>query len=134
MLANPPLRVLVVEDEPALAMQLRAILSLDGHDVVVCNSGEAALAVLAGERFDLVMTDLDLAVVDGWGVAAEAKQRDPDVFVGLITGWAAQLTGDHANRGVDVIVPKPYGIQAIRNVITRVREAQAQREERPSIS
>jgi len=56
----PPLRVLVVDDEPALAEQLHAILALDSHRVRVCHGGAEALAALAEECFDLVITDLGM--------------------------------------------------------------------------
>lgn len=114
-------RVLVVEDEPILGEQLRAILSLDGHHVRVCDSGQHALAALDGEEFDVVITDLGMPGVNGWEVAAAAKARRPGVPVGLVTGWAGELAGgeDLQARGVDFVVSKPYRLQTIRDAVAR---------------
>lgn len=120
-------RVLVVEDEPILCEQLRAILSLDGHYVRVCDGGQAALAALDREEFDVVITDLGMPGVDGWEVAAAAKARRPTVQVGLVTGWAGELAGgeDLQARGVDFVVSKPYRLQTIRDAVARACGASA---------
>lgn len=115
----PPLRVLVVDDEPALAEQLHAILLLDSHRVRVCHGGVEALAALAEEQFDLVITDLGMPGLNGWSVASEAKQRMPKVRVGLITGWANGPEGlnDPRKDCVDFIVAKPYRVKLVRDAI-----------------
>lgn len=120
-------RVLVVEDEPILGEQLRAILSLDGHQVRVCDGGQAALAALDGEEFDVVISDLGMPGVNGWEVAAAAKARRPLVQVGLVTGWAGELASseDLYARGVDFVVSKPYRLQTIRDAVARACGASA---------
>jgi CheY-like chemotaxis protein len=123
-----PKRVLVVDDEPPLANQLRTIFELDGHDVHVCTSGEEALAALATQQFDLVLTDLGMPTVTGWDVAGEAKRQLADVRVGLVTGWAEELgdTDDLSTRGVDFVISKPYRLQQVRAATAEALLARAQ--------
>jgi CheY-like chemotaxis protein/two-component sensor histidine kinase len=116
------IRVLVVEDEPILCEQLRAILSIDGHDVRVCTGGPDGLAALSAADFDLVITDLGMPEVDGWEIARVAKARRPETRVALVTGWAGEIAdrGDLGERGVDCVISKPYRIQTIRDAVAEV--------------
>ena len=113
------LNILVVEDEIMLGEQLRSILSLDGHSIRVCNSGEEALDAL-DEEFDLLITDLSMPGIGGKEVAKFAKARFPRMPVGVVTGW----TGDFADGqpgipDIDFVVPKPYRVQTIREAVAR---------------
>jgi PAS domain S-box-containing protein len=117
--ASQGLNILVVEDEIMLGEQLRSILSLDGHSIRVCNSGEEALDAL-DEEFDLLITDLSMPGIGGKEVARFAKARFPRMPVGVVTGW----TGDFADGqpgipDIDFVVPKPYRVQTIREAVAR---------------
>jgi PAS domain S-box-containing protein len=117
-----PLRILVVEDEPVLCEQLRAILSIDRHDVRVCGGGPEGLEALEGDDYDLVITDLGMPDVDGWEIARAAKARRPETRVALVTGWAGEVAdrADLVQRGVDTVISKPYRIQTIRDAVAEV--------------
>jgi len=104
------LRVLVVDDEPRLASVGALLLRGEGHRADAAASGEEALARLAGERFDVVVTDLGLGVgMNGWEVAARVKERWPTTGVVLATGWGGGIDpADARRRGVEAVVSKPY--------------------------
>jgi CheY-like chemotaxis protein/anti-sigma regulatory factor (Ser/Thr protein kinase) len=114
------LRILVVEDEKVLGEQLRTILSMDGHTIRLCSSGQEALDALY-ERYDLVITDLAMPGIGGKEVASAAKARFPDMPVGVVSGWTSDLVevGDLAESGIDFVVPKPYRIQTIREAVAK---------------
>lgn len=118
-LATRVQRILLVEDEPAQLNLLRTILSPDGHQITACASGSEAIATLDEQEFDLVITDLGLPGVDGWEVAQAAKARLPGVRVAMASGWTGELedSSDLTDRGVDLLVRKPYRIQAIRDAV-----------------
>ena len=90
-------RILLIEDNPINAMLSRELLRRRGFDVKDVASGEAALATLAQERFDVVLTDLHMPGLDGLETtrrlrdqeAAELRERTPVVA----------LTAD-ANQGI----------------------------------
>lgn len=102
-------RVLLVEDEPTIAVTLRDELEDAGLDVVVDEDGARAIARLQREPFDCVVTDLRLPGADGSAVLAAAKARDPRVEVFVVT---AHATPDHAARilelGATALVEKPF--------------------------
>jgi len=70
--------VLVVDDEPDILLMLRMSLEDEGHTVVMAADGESGLQRLAEHRPDLVLLDVMMPVLDGWGVL-ERKQRDGDL-------------------------------------------------------
>ena len=55
-----PLRILVVDDDPAITQLLRRILEADGHEVIVAADGQLALERVAERRPDLVVLDIDM--------------------------------------------------------------------------
>jgi CheY-like chemotaxis protein len=87
--------VLVVDDEFDLTSTVRAILEGEGYRVEVCTNGREALDRLQSVRPDLVLLDLMLPVVDGYGVLA-AMRREPalkDVPVVLMNSYPPKKNG-----------------------------------------
>lgn len=81
-------RILVVEDETVARRVLHVMLSQAGYEVISVGSGEEALEHLEQQRFDLLLTDLQLRKVDGVQVMATARARDPEIEVIVLTGYA----------------------------------------------
>jgi CheY-like chemotaxis protein len=119
------IRVLVVEDERQLARMARLVLTQRGHHVIVASTGEEALAHLAHEAFDLVISDLSLGTgKNGWDVADEVRTNWPGTRFVLITGWGAGIDPTEARlRGVDEVIAKPYRISDLRQIADRVAGA-----------
>lgn len=76
-------RVLVVEDEKPLATALEITLQKQGYDVGVAHDGKVALELLAHKKYDVVLLDLVMPVMDGFGVlkAAQKMPVRPVFFV-----------------------------------------------------
>ncbi|MBL8749558.1 MAG: response regulator [Planctomycetes bacterium] len=79
--------VLLVEDEPTIAVTLRDDLADSGYEVVQTGDGGDAIAILASRRFDAVITDLRLPGADGVQVVRAARAARPDVPVLVISAW-----------------------------------------------
>jgi DNA-binding response OmpR family regulator len=104
-------RILIVEDEPHLAMGLRFNLEADGHDVEMVGDGEAALARLDEPRggFDAVVLDVMLPGRTGFEVARALRDRGDFVPILMLTARGRSedvLQGFEA--GVDDYLPKPF--------------------------
>ncbi len=80
--------ILVVEDEAVARRVLHVMLTQAGYDVTSVGSGEEALEQLAAQHFDLLLTDLQLRKVDGVQVMVAARERDPEIEVIILTGYA----------------------------------------------
>ena len=113
------IRILVVEDEQQLARMASLVLNQRGHQAVVANTGEQAVAFLEKEpAFDLVISDLGLGPGrNGWDLAETVRHRWPDTRFVLVTGWGAAIDLAEARaRGVDRVIAKPYRIAELRQV------------------
>jgi CheY-like chemotaxis protein len=99
--------VLVVDDDEAVRTITTALMRALGHDAVEADSGQDALALLnAGERFDLILTDIAMPQMAGTQFANEARQIAPDVPVMLMTGY---VDGRHPDAAADEkLLKKPF--------------------------
>ncbi len=117
-------RVLIVEDERAIRLALSGLLNREGYTVEQADTGEAALARVAEESFDLVLTDLALGRgCSGMDVLRETKARQPETPVVMITAHGNEKIAVEAMKlGADDYVPKPFDNDEIRLVIRRCLE------------
>ena len=80
-------RVLVVDDEVSAATGLRALLRLDGYDVIASTEPKRAVESLSRERFDVVITDLEMPEVHGVEVVRAARASGADVVIFVVTAY-----------------------------------------------
>ena len=108
--------VLIVEDEKHLADGLRFNLEAEGYEVETVGDGEAALALLLGERrrFEAVVLDVMLPGRDGFAVAAELRRAGQFVPVLMLTARGRPeevLRGFES--GADDYLPKPFELSVL---------------------
>ena len=121
----PPLRILCIDDEPALRMLICEILEHDGHKVEAADGGQAGVnafqaALMRKDPFDAVITDLGMPFVDGMAVARAVKSQSATPVI-MLTGWGAFLKGDgDIPKEVDGVLSKPPRIQEMRATLRRV--------------
>lgn len=112
------MRILIVDDDVELVGLLRFALAGAGYEVVAAFDGEQALVRLAESAFDLVILDVNLPVVDGFGVLAELR-RNSQVPVMMLTVRAAEEDEVHGlDLGADDYLKKPFSPRAL---LARVR-------------
>jgi CheY-like chemotaxis protein len=101
--------VLVVDDEPDIALICRLALSLAGYDVESRESGRAALDYLAAETPDVVLLDLRLPDLTGWEILDELRDsgRLPDLRVVLFSAHAS-IEESALAAGCVSFVAKPF--------------------------
>ena len=119
--AKPVLRILLVDDEPLVCDSVKMMLAFDGHKVETAGSGAEALALLEKGKFDVVITDYDMAAMKGDKLAAIIKARAPKQPVLMITAYSEGLPSTGSSlAGVDFIVSKPFMLEDLREAITKV--------------
>jgi two-component system cell cycle sensor histidine kinase/response regulator CckA len=124
------LRVLVVDDEPMIRDVIGSFLRVADVAVREVANGEAALAALNQEAFNLVITDLSMPEMSGMDLAREIRVSHPQIRILLLTGWAE--AGEMVNESqslVDGILTKPVSratlFQQVTSALTKVRESVA---------
>jgi DNA-binding NtrC family response regulator len=116
-------RILVVDDERALLIALRGLLSKEGYQVETADSGEEALRRIETGSFHLVITDLSMDGVSGMQVLERARAFDPDLAVIMITAHGSEKAAVQAMKlGASDYIPKPFDNDELRVVVRRVME------------
>ena len=113
-------RLLVTEDDDAVRAFLEKAFELDGHEVVTARDGAEALDVLVAEAggFDLLLTDIQMPVMDGIALALSAVRDWPDLPVLLMTGYANQRERAHGlDALVEDVIMKPFSLAEIRAAV-----------------
>ena len=116
-------KILIAEDDPMIRDLVARALNEDGHELTVANDGVAALDALnrKNSRYDLLLTDVKMPVMDGIALALAAGRDHPDVAIMLMTAFADQR---ERTRGLDALVhdviAKPFSVDQIKGA---VREA-----------
>jgi signal transduction histidine kinase/CheY-like chemotaxis protein len=112
-------RLLVVDDEPAMVNAIARMLRPTGHAVRTAASGEEALEYLAEERFDVIISDLGMgAGMNGWQLAATVRDNWPQVRFILATGWGASISAEEASsHHVAAVLSKPYRLSDLQRVL-----------------
>ena len=108
-------RILIVEDDPAIAIALEDDLRLEGYAVEVARDGEAAVSRARAAAFDLIVLDVMLPRKDGFDVCRELRRSGVDTMILLLTA----RTGDSdkvlgLELGADDYVTKPYSPKELR--------------------
>jgi len=121
-------RILIAEDEETLrALCARALLA-DGHDVKTACDGTDAIDLLGSEngRFDLLLTDIRMPMMDGIALALSIARDHPDITILLMTGYADQRERAH---GLDAIIhdviSKPFTVAALRATVNEALTVRA---------
>lgn len=123
-----PLRVLVVDDEPAIRRFLRAGLGSQGHVVSELDSGLPSIGIAARGGTDLVVLDLGLPDIDGLDVISRIRESGsliPIIVLSSRDNEAAKV--EALDRGADDYITKPFGIEEL---LARIRTAQRHRLQR----
>jgi two-component system nitrogen regulation response regulator NtrX len=118
--------ILIVDDEPGVRSALGGVLRDEGYDVEAVDSGEACLAALARETYDVVVLDVWLPGMDGLATLARMCERDIDVQVVIISGHGNVESAVRAIKmGAFDFVEKPLSLEktvlVVRNALRQRR-------------
>ncbi|MDX3806764.1 response regulator [Bosea thiooxidans] len=118
-------RILVVDDEEPLRLLVARGLGMDGHACVTAADGAEALDILIAEqgRFDLLLTDIRMPLMDGIALALAAKQQFPELTIMLMTGYAEQRERAKSLEAIVAeVMSKPFTIAELRATVMKVIE------------
>ena len=116
-----PLRMLFVDDEPGIRLTLPAILRMHGHNVVVAATVAEALTALQAQKFDVLISDLNIGNPgDGFTVVSAMRRTQPECVTLILTGYPGFETALQAIRSqVDDYLVKPTQIELLVETIER---------------
>lgn len=124
--ADPPERILVVDDEPSMVDAVSTVLRYENYEVSEADSGRAALALVQAERFDLVVLDVMLPDLDGFEVTRRMREAGISVPVLFLTARneASDVVAGFGVGGDDYVC-KPFSLAEVvartKAILRRVR-------------
>ena len=119
-----PERILVIDDEPNMLRLLKTILmDKTGYTVVTTNNPLEVMGLLQEERYDLVVSDLKMPLVDGIDLIDIIKKVDAHLPIIIITAYGTSETAEEAVRkGAYDFIVKPFRKENLLITIKRALE------------
>jgi len=119
-----PVRVLIVDDDEAHAEAVAESLERGGrYECTVANSGSRGAHLIESDTFDVVITDLRMADVDGLAILRKTKEELPDAEVILLTGHGSINSAVTAmQHGAYTYLTKPLDIHELRAAVEKASE------------
>jgi CheY-like chemotaxis protein len=117
-LADAP--ILVVDDDESIRQTVSEILEVEGYLVSAAANGEEALERVEQSRPALVLLDMRMPILDGWGFARVLRERG--IALPILVMTAAQNARSWAEEiGADGYVAKPFDLDDLLNKVDRLR-------------
>lgn len=114
-----PARILVVEDEPDMAMGLRDNLQFDGYEVLIASDGEEGLAMAQSDSPSLVLLDVMLPKLNGFEVCQRLRESGFQSPILMLTARGQEMDKVRGlELGADDYITKPFGV---RELLARIK-------------
>jgi DNA-binding response OmpR family regulator len=126
--------VLVVDDDEEIRALIQRALQAQGYQVAVAERAAAALELLRGSSFDLLVTDLGMPGMSGWDLVRSVRAEDAQVGIVLLSGWG-QAAVEEISRAelVDYALDKPFPIETLKRCVAEtMRLVRARRDNKDS--
>jgi len=126
---QPRFRILILEDDPTLRASMATVLEEEGYQVVAVGRGEDAVETAKNEDFDLIVSDIRMAGMDGLDALAQVKGTRPEICCMVVTGYSTEADSVRAiHLGVQEYLKKPFRLEqfleGVRRLTSRRRQEQ----------
>jgi DNA-binding NtrC family response regulator len=116
-------KILLVDDEPRILTLLHSLLRTEGLEAVSAKDGQAAIDLLKAQEFDLLITDIRMAPMDGMELFRSARAVCPDIPVILLTAYGSVETAIEAMKnGAFDYLTKPFKVDELILTVKRAIE------------
>ena len=116
--AAKPLRILVVEDHAPTRMAMSRLIRQAGADVVAARDGEEGLGYLLTQRFDVLLTDLQMPIMDGFELLQQCQKlpesHRPTRIIAISGEYEAGVLRSQSVR----FLPKPFNIDTLLSMLS----------------
>jgi len=113
--------ILVADDETAVRTFVTRALEAAGHTVIAVPDGGSALAQVQTGRFDLMISDIVMPVMDGIELALSVSTLAPDMPILLMTGYAREKERAHNLESLIAdIITKPFSLAELQAIVADI--------------
>ena len=111
-------RILLVDDNRSIQNVLSTLLRFMGFEVALADNGVEALSLFLDNSFDLVLTDVEMPIMDGWSLTHCIKERSRNTPVVLMTGGDRETVCKKVEREpVDSVIFKPFRLEDLQRTV-----------------
>lgn len=124
--ARSKLRILLVDDDKVTQLQVKRLLGKQGHEVVVTNNGKDALYETAKAKFELILMDIQMPVMDGVEATARIRSSKTGKDIPIIALTAYAMEGDREkflDAGMNDYISKPVDADHLMEILEKYRPA-----------
>jgi DNA-binding response OmpR family regulator len=108
-------KILIVDDEENIKKLLSDFFCFNGYEVVLASNGKEALDILEDKSFDLLITDLNMPVMDG--IELVIRIRNLNILSPIVGMSNEDKKSEFLRAGADYFLSKPFGIHQLRSVL-----------------
>lgn len=112
-------KILIVDDEPDLREVLSARFEMEGCEVSIAENGQAALALMKIDHFDVVISDIRMPGGNGLDLLKAIQTKRPTPAVILISGFSDIDESEILKNGASAILVKPFDLEDLVHAICR---------------
>ena len=121
---NNALQILVLDDEPLVGDRLKPALEKEGAEVEIFVDPQLARERIASKDFDIIITDIRMANVNGIQILEWVVARNPRTKVIMITGYATlELAREALTKGAFDFIAKPFKMKEVRAAVRKAAAA-----------
>jgi two-component system, chemotaxis family, chemotaxis protein CheY len=120
----PERPILVVDDDPTILATVCEALDLEGLPFVTATNGAEALLAVDLNKPSLVLLDMRMPILDGWGFMRAIRERGLNLSVVVMTA-AADARRWGREIGAQGVLPKPFELDELLSAVARLRQPRA---------
>lgn len=116
-------KILIIDDEKRVRSGCRKVLSEDGYEVFLAETGDAGLKMIEDDYYDVVLLDLMMPGISGFDLLAHVKTIHPETVFIVITGYATlEHSIEAMKKGAFDFIPKPFTPDQLRMTVAKAIE------------
>lgn len=115
------LTILVVDDSSSMRAVIRIALSRAGYEVVEADDGDTAVKLLDGRRIDLIVSDVNMPIMDGLTFVSHVRESGSYRFTPVVmitTETSDEIRMEGKRRGANVWITKPFKAEQLLSAVT----------------
>lgn len=117
---------LLVDDDPIIRFCVETMVRDAGHQVTTAADGALAVGLLSGHEFDVVISDIRMPNLDGWGLFEKVRESSPGTDVILMTAYSTVPDAIKAlHLGACEYLPKPVDAEELASHLDEIAERRA---------
>jgi CheY-like chemotaxis protein len=119
---STPFSILVVDDNPSMAISLADVLEAKGFIVHAAFSGAEALEILNAHPVDVLLTDVKMPDMNGVALYRQVRKNHPQVITYFMTAYSADdIIQEGMREGVKTVLTKPLNIDLVVSILSAVQ-------------